>query len=110
MSGLPRGERSEVRIKHDSEMDWENCTEDDYDEVVVFDHVSVERKFYVNSVNGYEEFEPDIAQGDMGRGPAPEAVTKRVADLLWHEFSIDLSKDKYDIRVVDVESDDVWVA
>jgi hypothetical protein len=56
-------------------------------------------------VNGYETFEADISKGDMGGGPAPDAVTKRVADMLWHEFSIDV--EDHGIEVVDMSEDDV---
>lgn len=111
MSGLPRGERSEVRIKEDADTDWEDVTEDDYREVEVFDHVSVVQEHYVNSVNGYETFTGKIARGDDSHGTPPQAVTERVARLLWSEFSIDLDADQYDhIEVVDIESDEVWVA
>lgn len=92
-AGLEHGERATVMR--------------DGEEIEVFDHVSVSQHHYVNSVNGYETFEPDIAMGDMGRGPEPEAVTKRVADLLWHEFSIEVEKEG--IEVVDMSDSDIKV-
>lgn len=109
MSGLPRGERSEVRVKQDSELDWEDATEEDYETLEVFDHVTVTQQHYINSVNGYETFTGKIAGGDDPSLDEPEAVTERVANLLWHEFGID-GLPSMGIRVVDIESDDVWVA
>lgn len=91
--GLERGERATV--------------EKDGEELEVWDHVSVSTHHYVNSINGYETFDPDIYEGDMGgHGPTPEAVTERVADVLHTEFHIDLW-DRDDIEVVDMSSDDV---
>lgn len=109
MSGLPRGERSEVRIKTNDDVDWEDATEEDYETLEVFDHVTVTQQHYVNSVNGYETFTGKIAGGDDPHLDEPEAVTERVANLLWHEFGID-GLPSMGIRVVDIESDDVWVA
>ena len=62
----------------------------DGEEIEVFNHVSVSTHHYINSVNSYETFEPEIAKGDMGDGPQPEAVTERVAMLLDAEFHIDV--------------------
>ena len=80
----------------------------DDEEIEVFNHVSVSQHHYVNSVNGYETFEPDIAMGDMGKGPAPDYVTERVADLLWSEFTIDV--EDHGIEVIDLASDEVKIA
>lgn len=91
--GLERGERATV-IR-------------DGEEIEVFDHVSVSTNHYVNSVNGFETFEPDIAKGDMGVGPQPEAVTERVANLLQAEWRIDV--DDLDIEVININDDDVQV-
>jgi hypothetical protein len=79
----------------------------DGEEVEVFNHVCVSRHFYVNSVNGHEEFEADIAKGDMGDGPAPEYVTERVARLISDEFRVDVAD--HGIDVVDIDSEDVEV-
>jgi hypothetical protein len=98
-----------VRIKQDSELDWEDATEEDYETIEVFDHVTVTQQHYINSVNGYETFTGKIAGGDDPSLDEPEAVTERVANLLWHEFGID-GLPSMGIRVVDIESDDVWVA
>jgi len=108
MSGLPRGERAEVYIKDDSDLDWADATEADYETVEVFDHVTVVQEHYVNSVNGHESFHGKIERGDGSHLEPPEAVTERVAEYLWHEFSID-GLPSMGIRVVDIESDDVWV-
>jgi hypothetical protein len=62
---------------------------------------------YVNSVNGYETFKPDIAKGDKGRRPQPEGITQRVADLLWAEYSIEV--EDLSIEVINPEDDDVHV-
>lgn len=79
----------------------------DGEEIDVFNHVSVSQHHYVNSMNSYETFEPDIAKGDMGTGPKPEAVTERVATLLWGEFGIEV--ENLDIKVIDPDADDVDV-
>jgi hypothetical protein len=79
--------------------------ERDGDEIEVYNHVSVSRHFYVNSVNGYEEFEADVAEGDLGRGPAPDYVTPRVATLLRDEFGIDVTG--HGIEVVDPTAEEV---
>lgn len=99
--GLPRGERAEVTI-----VDEEAGTNE---EVTVYDHVTVVEEHYVNSVNGYETFNR-VKKGDDSHGSPPEAVTERVARLLWHEFNIDLDKSEYDnIRVVDTNAENVHV-
>lgn len=108
MSGLPNRERAEVRIKDDSELDWDDATEQDYETIEVFDHVTVVEEHYVNSVNGHESFTGKISGGDAAHLDTPDAVTARVADYLWHEFHID-KLPLMDIRVVDIESDDVQV-
>lgn len=77
----------------------------DGEELEVFNHVSISQHHYVNSVNGHETFEPDIVKGDLGRGPPPEYVTERIADVLWHEFGIEV--EQHDIEVVDIDSDEV---
>jgi hypothetical protein len=102
--GLERGERATVAIK-ESDVAWEDATEDDCREVEVFDHVTVTESHYVNSVNGYETWQ-EISAGDDPVGDQPDAVTKRVADLLWHEFSINVEKEG--IEVVDVASEDTY--
>lgn len=81
--------------------------ERDGEELEVFNHVSVSTHHYVNSVNGHESFEADIAKGDMGRGPTPDAVTERVAEYLWTEWKIEV--EDYDIEAIDLESDEVNV-
>jgi len=93
-NGLERGESATVM--------------EDGDEIEVFDHVSVSTKHYVNSVNSYETFEPDVVKGDMGRGPQPEAVTERVAELLFAEFHIEV--EELGIEVIDPQSDEVQVS
>lgn len=110
MSGLPRGERADVWVKDDPELDWENATEENYEIVEVFDHVTVVQESYVNSVNGHKTFTIKIAGGDSKNLSQPEAVTERVANYILDEFGIDLkTSDRFDIRVVDVKSDNVWV-
>ena len=81
--------------------------ERDGKEIDVFNHVSVSTHHYVNSVNGYETFEPDVVKGDMGRGPQPDAVTPRVAKILRDEFHADV--DDLGIEVIDPDSDEVRV-
>jgi len=89
--GLSHGERGTVDV--------------DGEEVEVWDHVSVSTHYYVNSVNGYETFEPEVFEGDMGgHGPQPDAVTMRVAQTL---DDIGVSCEQLGIRVVDMSRDDV---
>ena len=76
----------------------------DGEELEVFNHVTVPQEHYVNAVNGYETFNGPIKAGDGGIGK-PEAVTERVATLLWDEFSIDLD-DHDDIEVVNITAAD----
>jgi len=78
------------------------------EEIEIFNHVSVSRHFYVNSVNGYDEFGADIAAGDMGDGPAPDYVTERLAQVLYAELSVDCW-DRDDIEVVDLNASNVTV-
>jgi len=88
--GLQHGEVSTVDV--------------DGEEIEVWDHVSVSKHHYVNSVNGYETFEPEVFEGDMGgRGPQPEAVTARVASIL---DDIGVSCENLGIRVVDMSRGD----
>ena len=81
--------------------------EKDGEEIDVFNHASVSTHHYVNSVNGYETFEPKVAKGDMGDGPKPEAVTPRLANVLRDEFHVDLEDQGID--VIDPESEEVDV-
>jgi len=79
--------------------------EHDGEEKEVYNHVSVSQHHYVNSVNGYESFGASIAKGDMGDGPAPDAVTKRVARLLSDAFAVDI--EEQGIEVIDLDAEDV---
>lgn len=106
MSGLPRRDQAEVRIKHDSELSWGDATEEDYETVEVADHITVIQEHHVNSVNGHETFTDEIV---WAHGLEPDAVTERIAEYVWHEFGIS-GLSSMGIRVVDIESDDVWVS
>lgn len=79
----------------------------DGEEVVVFNHASVVERHYVNSVNGYETFEPVVAKGDNMAGEKPEAITERLARVLYDEFGY--KADEHDIRVIDPEDENVTV-
>lgn len=81
--------------------------EKDGERIDVFNHASISQHHYVNSVNGYETFEPSIAKGDMGDGPKPEAVTPRLATLLYDEFRVEVEQQGID--VIDPESEEVDV-
>lgn len=76
-----------------------------YEELEVFNHVTVPQEHYINSVNGYETFNGPIKAGDGSIGK-PDAVTERVSRMLWDEFTIDLD-DYEDIAVVDIDSVEV---
>lgn len=83
--------------------------EKDGEEIEVFNHVSVLQEHYVNSVNSYDTFHGPIKAGDGGIG-VPDAVTTRVATMLYDEFSIDLeNSDEYDIDVIDPSAEEVDV-
>lgn len=81
--------------------------ERDGEQIEVYNHVSVSRHHYVNSVNGYEEFKASLTKGDMAEGPEPEAVTDRLARLLWGEFGITV--EDRGIDVIDPADDEVTV-
>lgn len=77
-----------------------------YQELEVFNHVSVETRHYVNSVNGHETFEPNISAGDAPDMEAPDYVTKRIAEYLWMEWGIEVSELDAGIQVIDLQSDE----
>lgn len=76
-----------------------------YVELEVFNHVNVQTRHYVNSVNGHESFEPRIGAGDMEE--PPDYVTKRIAEYLWHEWGIEVESLDVGIQVIDTEAEDV---
>lgn len=78
----------------------------DGEQVEVFNHVSVVERHYVNAVNGYETFDPIVSKGD-GMSEKPDAVTPRVARLLYDEFGADV--DELEIEVIDPEDEEVTV-
>lgn len=100
MAGLEHGERNQVRIEQD---------DGSHREVTVYDHVTISEEHYVNSVNGYETFHAPISAGDSPGRPRPEAVTKRISELLWVEFGIDVET-MDGIEIVDMESENVHEA
>jgi hypothetical protein len=77
------------------------------EEVQVFNHASVVERHYVNSVNGYETFEPVVSKGDSMGGERPDAITERLARVLYDEFGY--KADEHDIRVIDPEDENVTV-
>lgn len=77
----------------------------DGEELEVFNHVSVARYHYVNSVNGHETFEPQITAGDSDM--PVEYVTDRIAEYLEIEWMIDV--EDHGIEVVDLDDPDVQV-
>ena len=79
----------------------------DGERIEVFNHVSVAQFHYVNSINGYETFEPNIKRGDMMGGRKPQAVTERVATVLYDEFMIEV--EDHGIRVIDPSDPEVTV-
>jgi len=81
--------------------------ERDGEQIEVYNHVSVSRHYYVNSVNDYEEFKASLSKGDMSEGSEPEAVTDRLARLLWGEFGITV--EDRGIDVIDLADDEVTV-
>lgn len=75
-----------------------------YQVVEVYNHATVTKSHYINSVNGYETHVIDLGQGDT-RDVVPEYVTERLARILRDDFGIDV--DDRDIGVVNVTDDDV---
>ena len=95
-------------VEDEDRADWE----DDgtfYEELEVFNHVSVETRHYVNSVNGHETFDPIISAGDSPDMSAPDYVTERIAEYLWAEWGIEVSELDVGIQVINVESDEFHV-
>lgn len=74
------------------------------EEVEVFNHVTVPQEHYVNAINGYETFHGPVQAGDGGIGQ-PDAVTRRVANLLLDEFNLDVRDQGID--VIDLDAEDV---
>jgi len=105
--GIQHGERCTVVRKTNDEVPWEDATfAGDCEELEVFDHVTVSQQHYVNSVNGHETFTGRIAGGDDYALPEPEAVTKRVAEVLVAEFGIN-DLESRGIQVVDMSAENV---
>jgi len=77
------------------------------EEVEVFNHVSVSQHFYVNSINGYDEFQADISPGDAPSPMTPDYVTQRLATLLYDEFGIEMND--YGIQPIDVDDEEITV-
>jgi len=79
----------------------------DGEEREVFNWVNVKQPAVVRGHNPtVETFEAEIGAGDSPR--TPDAVTEWVANELWHEFDIDLSR-RDDIDVIDIEDNEVQV-
>lgn len=93
-------------VEDESQVDYED-EDGQYEELEVFNHVNVQTRHYVNSVNGHETFDPIIGAGDMDT--PPEYVTRRIAEYLWTEWGIDLDSLEVDIGVVDMTRDDIKI-
>ena len=78
----------------------------DGEEIEVYNHVTVTKQHYVNSVNGHDSFDGPVEAGDGGIGE-PDAVTPRIAYLLDSEFGVDV--EQHGIEVIDPEDDEVTV-
>lgn len=94
-----------IPVDDDSDADF---TDDGqaYKEIRVYNHVNVETRHYVHSVNGHETFTPNIGAGN--RTSAPGYVTERIAEYLWLEWGIDLDKPEWDdIDVIDPDDPEV---
>lgn len=77
------------------------------EEIEVFNHASVVERHYVNSVNGYETFEPIVSEGNSMAGEKPDAITERLARVLYDEFGCEV--EDLGIRVIDPEDENVNV-
>lgn len=97
MAGLERGERNQVRIQNE---------DGEVEELTVYDHVTIMQQHYINPVNGYETFHGRVSAGDGPAQGEPDAVTKRVADLMWTEFGMDIANNDR-IRVIDIGAENV---
>ena len=81
--------------------------ERDGEELYVTNHCSVVERHYVNSVNGYESFEPIISNGDSMAGEKPEYITATLAKTLYDEFGYEAEENG--IEVIDFEEEEVRV-
>ncbi|MDS0280036.1 hypothetical protein NDI85_19820 [Halomicroarcula sp. S1AR25-4] len=98
-------------IESEADAEYDTFTEEEdgetvvYEKVEVFNWVNVEVPAVVRGSNTVERFEADIGAGDSAS--TPDAVTHWLATMLDVEFGIRLSE--YDIEVVDVTADEVFV-
>jgi hypothetical protein len=79
---------------------------DDGEEIDVFNHVSIEKKYYIRS-GSHEGFTGRIGRGDDPTNPRPRAVTPPVAEML-ADLGVSPPHD-YGILVIDPDDDDVEV-
>jgi hypothetical protein len=100
----------EVTDEQAAESDRETFEEDGqhYEEIEVWNYLNVTLAHQVRGGNPtHETFYGSSRIEAGGGGPQPDFVTEWVAEELWHEHSIDLPTDEFDIEVIDVTADDV---
>lgn len=84
--------------------------EKDGEKIRVWNFLNVDPAYQVRGGNPSLETFPDEHRIEGGGGAGPvDYVTSWVAKSLRDEVGIDLSRDRWSIEVVDVESDDVTV-
>jgi len=106
-SGLS-GYQATVRIR-DVDQSWDEAAESGaYEDVAVFDHVTVSQEHFVGVGEGHETFNTMVVSGSGGLAERPDAITRRVAKILFDEFGITWERlDLEGIRVVDVDPENV---
>lgn len=103
MSELSRSERVEKGL-----FDTVDVVDEDGEEVTVYNWLTVKTVARVRGDNPvYEQFGDDTRIGAGDSWMEPEAVTQRVAEEMEVNAGIDV--EEHDIRVIDVQSDEVTV-
>lgn len=84
--------------------------EKDGEELEVWNFLNVTPAYQFRGGNPTKEEFPDLHRIEAGGGAGSvDYVTTWVAEELWHDLGIDLDRDRWEIEVVDVESDEVAV-
>jgi hypothetical protein len=99
MSGLDGRDRATVDVSYDRDPSVVH-------EKTVFDSVTVTQLHNIQPTGNYETQYEIHAGDELGR--QPEAVTERVAEQLWTEFSIAV-EDEDGIEIVDMDDEDVRI-
>lgn len=112
---LQHRERLEVdrKIPDDKETSAETAVDEDgqrWERLEVWNFVNVDLAKQARGGGRTETYwgESEITIGG-GHPETPDYITEMLADVLHHEYGLNLPSDHFDIEVVDVESDEVVV-